>query len=74
MYLRCQDAPRDGRWILINYDHNADFEDWHIGRWKPETVKIGDQWITYEWQYITHEGAVDQLSDGRVCDWKPLPE
>ena len=74
MGYRCEEAPRDGRWILIQQDHNNDCEYWHVGRWKPETCKIGDQWITYEWQIIEWDGTINQLSDGRVCDWKSLPE
>lgn len=72
--FRCQDAPRDGRWILIEYDHNDDSEYWHVGRWKPEVHQIGDQAITYEWQYIEWNGTVNQLSDGRVCGWRSLPD
>ena len=74
MQYRCQDAPRDGRWVLIHYDHNDDAEYWHVARWRPKRCRIGNQRITYEWQYIDWNGKADQLSDGRVCDWRQLPK
>lgn len=69
--FRCENAPRDGRWILIQYDHNDDCEDWYVGRWKPEEF---DGVGYYEWEYVDRDGTIDHLSDGRVCDWKPLPD
>lgn len=74
MTYRDASAPRDGRWILIQYDHNDDSEyNWHVGRWKPITVKYDkDNEHTYEWEYYDHCGTLDNLSDGRVCSWKEL--
>lgn len=73
MTYRCKDAPRDGRWILIQYDHNTDYEHWHVGRWKPISFTHDkNNEHVYEWEFYDHDGTFDNLCDGRVCAWKEL--
>lgn len=73
MTYRCKDAPRDGRWILIQRDYNNDIEYWFVGRWNPVTVKHDkDNEHTYEWEFHDRDGSLDNLSDGKVCSWKEL--
>lgn len=73
MNCRCPSAPRDGRWILISYDRNSDYEFWYVARWSPVTVQHDkDNEHTYEWEFYDRDGKLDNLSDGRVCAWKEL--
>jgi hypothetical protein len=64
-------APRDGSWILLMYEEEKNPVS--IGRWQPESHKIGSQTLRYEWLVWTAYHGWDMWPDDRVVGWAPLP-
>ncbi len=72
-WLEPKTAPRDGTWVILQYEYDESGIGPCVGRWNPKY--FDDLEVTYEWE-VVEEAPVDPFNfwpDDRMTGWMPLP-